>query len=160
MFSVLSKYLLQLCKIYFPFLVFCCKRSECLIFSMYHYLNLHNRYHRPSLEPLSEFQYLLSHIFISLVLNWRSLKKEKSCIINICSVKVEWSKIVSPAISGFVFMRRNNISNNEINKNAEICSSWWAPQPSRNLKSTLNKEIGLQFFMNLLSLTFFFFQLT
>ena len=38
--------------------------------------------------------------------------------------------MVSPAISGFVFKRRNKISNAKINKNAEIGSPWRAPLPS------------------------------
>ena len=47
---------------------------------------------------------------------------KKCCIMNICRVKVAMIKIVSPVISDFVFVTKNKISNDKINKTTEIGS--------------------------------------
>ena len=43
--------------IFFPLLIFRCKKNEYLKFLMYHYLDLYNVTHRLPLEPLSGLQY-------------------------------------------------------------------------------------------------------
>ena len=102
---------------------------------MYQFLDLHNVYHRLPLEPpsnicISHFDKfgfnpeksqkiwkLLTIVFIEMV----SFKKKVVSLALVCITRVKVA-MISPAMSGFIFIRGNKISNAKINKNAEIGS--------------------------------------